>query len=580
MLSDDQISAICARHAATIGMSGSGKTFTEKGYVEWLLRQKRHTVIIDPLGAWWGLRSSVDGDGDGFPIVIFGGEHGDLEIGPWDGAAVAEIVLRDIVTCIIDLSGFRNGADQRIFMEGFIGGLRGKPKGTLNLIVDEADEFAPETVQDKVGNRLKEDMVWIAKRGRMSGFILHIITQRPADIAKSVLTQCQSLTVHQLIAPQDQKPAEDWLKGNGDKAVTKSVMESLAGLETGERWVYCPKHRILDRGTSPAITTFDSSRTPEPGETIVEAKTLAQLDVSAIKGALAKAPEDVAPEAKSEELEVAHVRIEDLEAQLEGERAASAHQAEAVKQEVGIIGLTIAELNQRFSALEALVDNPPVLITESPPCQSMAVPPIVPSVVAQAREMVETSRREHGADRLRDFDQAREAIEEVTERALTDASMNPTAAAFADMLDRIAPASVTWANLCSMTGRKPRGGNFNTAKKQLLASGRAREQGGKVISSRPARSGMNRGAAMQLWRGVLVAMRGCAKAPEIFDLLAERELLPNASGMTKDEIGETLGMATRGGNWNTNWSALRNNDLLTEVSPGKFRLAHKLPGER
>ncbi len=35
-------------------------------------------TIIDPAGAWWGIRSSADAKGEGLPVVIFGGEHGDV----------------------------------------------------------------------------------------------------------------------------------------------------------------------------------------------------------------------------------------------------------------------------------------------------------------------------------------------------------------------------------------------------------------------------------------------------------------------------------------------------------------------
>lgn len=561
MLTPEQISAICARHGATIGMSGSGKTYTEKGFAEWLLSAKRHTVIVDPLGAWWGLRTSADGEGDGYPIVIFGGEHADVEIGVWDGAAVADVVLRDVVSCIIDLSGFRTGADQRLFMEGFIGALRGKPKGTLNLIVDEADEFAPETVQDKVGNRLKEDMVWIAKRGRMSGFILHIITQRPADIAKSVLTQCQSLTVHQLIAPQDQKPAEDWLKGNGDKVVLRSVMESLAGLETGERWVYSPKNKILDRGMSPAIWTFDSSRTPEPGETIVEVKTIAQLDVSAIRGALEKPPEEVAPAARMEELEVAHERLEDVTAENEALRGEVAHwQGKAIAADVhqGVIrgsleeiGDALRDVTTKFESALLLVADVPVPELVEVEIQEAAIPPPA-RPVAHVRSV-----------------QDRAPPAPAPEPA-GDVTLGATASAFADMLDKISPARVTWAALAAMTGRKARGGNFNTARRQLRDSGRMVEEGDKLRSSKPAPRGMMRRDIAAVWRGVLTG-----RAPEIFDLLAEA-----VNPMTKDEIGEALGLVTRGGNWNGIWAQLRNNDLIEGSEGGGFQLASKLPGER
>jgi DNA helicase HerA-like ATPase len=60
-------------HIAVLGKTGAGKTYTAKGLVEALLRAQKRVVVIDPLGAWWGLRSSADGRADGFPVAIFGG---------------------------------------------------------------------------------------------------------------------------------------------------------------------------------------------------------------------------------------------------------------------------------------------------------------------------------------------------------------------------------------------------------------------------------------------------------------------------------------------------------------------------
>ena len=58
-----------AQHIAVLGKTGSGKTFAMKGaLVEPLLEGGRRVGIVDPTGAWWGLRSSRDGKGPGFPL--------------------------------------------------------------------------------------------------------------------------------------------------------------------------------------------------------------------------------------------------------------------------------------------------------------------------------------------------------------------------------------------------------------------------------------------------------------------------------------------------------------------------------
>lgn len=276
-------------HTLIVGASGAGKTVTAKVFTETLLDAERHVCIIDPTGAWHGLRSNATGDGAGYEIPIFGGPHGDLQIKPEQGEAIGQIIA-DGVSAIIDLSAMHSD-EQITFMVGCISALRKKPKANFHLIVDEADEFAPERSPSKAGEVIRREMIWLAKRGRVQGFVLTLITQRPADIAKSVISQVQTLIAHQLISPADQNAIRDYLRANAPKETLDEVMGSLAGLSRGERWIYSPRADVLERGVSPMPKTFDSSRSPEPGETLAEPKMLAQIDLGAIRDELAKANE-------------------------------------------------------------------------------------------------------------------------------------------------------------------------------------------------------------------------------------------------------------------------------------------------
>src|SRR3954447_21040619 len=63
-------------------------------------------VAVDPKGDWWGLRSSGDGKGPGLPIVVFGGRHGDVPLEPTAGNLIADLVLAERLTCVLDVSEF------------------------------------------------------------------------------------------------------------------------------------------------------------------------------------------------------------------------------------------------------------------------------------------------------------------------------------------------------------------------------------------------------------------------------------------------------------------------------------------
>src|ERR1700678_743245 len=64
------------QHIAILGKTGSGKSYAAKGFAELLLAKHRRLCVIDPTGVWWGLRADSTGKKPGFPIYLFGREHG------------------------------------------------------------------------------------------------------------------------------------------------------------------------------------------------------------------------------------------------------------------------------------------------------------------------------------------------------------------------------------------------------------------------------------------------------------------------------------------------------------------------
>src|SRR5215510_14923106 len=95
------------QHIAILGKTGSGKTYAAKGIVERILSDEGRVCIIDPTGAWHGLRSSATGKSAGFPVVIFGGAHADLPLGGAHGEAIAEIIGTASTPAILDTSLMR-----------------------------------------------------------------------------------------------------------------------------------------------------------------------------------------------------------------------------------------------------------------------------------------------------------------------------------------------------------------------------------------------------------------------------------------------------------------------------------------
>lgn len=268
-------------HSAIIGKTGAGKTYTAKGFAEDLLAEGARFAVIDPTGVWWGLKSSADGESEGFPVVVFGGDHGDVPLDENDGEAVAAIIATTATPCVIDVSGFPSRAATNRFMTDLAEHLFRLNREALHLFVDEADAFMPQKPQD--GEQLMLNR-WdtIARRGRSRGFRLTLISQRPAVLNKNALSQVGTLIALKLTSPQDRKALGDWIEGNADRTAGKTVVDSLPTLARGEGWVWSPGHDVLERVQFNTIETWDSSRTPGKGEIYREAKTLARADIADI----------------------------------------------------------------------------------------------------------------------------------------------------------------------------------------------------------------------------------------------------------------------------------------------------------
>ena len=91
---------------AILAKRGSGKTYTAAVLVEEMLKAGQTVVVTDPVGVWWGLRSSSDGTGPGLPIVILGGDHADAPLSPEAGAAAADLAAEERLSLVLDLSHF------------------------------------------------------------------------------------------------------------------------------------------------------------------------------------------------------------------------------------------------------------------------------------------------------------------------------------------------------------------------------------------------------------------------------------------------------------------------------------------
>ncbi len=267
---------------AILARRGAGKSYTGSVLSEEMIEAGLHVCIIDPIGVFWGLRSSVDGRSEGLPVVIFGGDHGDLPLESTAGTLIADVVMDKKVLAIIDLSLMRKGEQDR-FVCDFAERLYFKNRDPIHLIVDEADSFAPQKPMPGQQRMLgaMEDLV---RKGRARGIGMTMVTQRSAVINKNLLSQIEVLICLQTTSPHDQDAVLHWVETHGTDKQRETMMASLASLDIGRAWVWSPSWaKCFKLVKIRARRTFDSSATPKVGAKRTEPKKLAPVEIESLK---------------------------------------------------------------------------------------------------------------------------------------------------------------------------------------------------------------------------------------------------------------------------------------------------------
>lgn len=312
-----------------------GKSYLARRLAEQLFASGQQLVIIDPKGDWWGIRSSADGKSDGLPILIMGGEHGDIPLDPGAGEVIAKLIVEETVSVLLDLSELRKH-EVATFMAIFLETLyrlkaREQYRIPVMVLTDEADAIAPQKPAPNEARMLGafDDLV---RRGGQRGIGVTFITQRSAVLSKDVLTQAQILITLRVIAPQDLAAIKAWVDVHGTPEERKTLMASLPSLPVGDAWVWSPgwptDTGIFQRIHTLPISTFDSGATPKPGQRASAPKRLADIDLESVKRQMSDTLERV----KQEDPKLLRNRIQELEQQLKTGKAVDTDRVKQLEQ--------------------------------------------------------------------------------------------------------------------------------------------------------------------------------------------------------------------------------------------------------
>ena len=310
-------------------------------------------VAVDPKGDWWGLRSSEDGKSPGLPIIVFGGRHGDVPLEPTAGALLADLVLEQRITCVLDVSQFTK-ADTTRFLLAFGRRLFAHADDDvvepIHLFLEEAHEYLPQSVK---GDQADLVNVWqrIVKQGRFKGLGVTLISQRSSVLNKDVLELIDTLIVLRTIGPLSRKSIADWVK---DQDVDQGLLASLPGLADGEAWVWSPGALgILQRIQFRRRRTFDSGATPKVGQVRKAPTTIADVDLAAIKEQMAETIE----RAKADDPKVLRARVKELEKALAAVEPVIEERVVEVPVVPPVVVAHARRLREQLGVISAAVDD-------------------------------------------------------------------------------------------------------------------------------------------------------------------------------------------------------------------------------
>lgn len=296
---------------AILAKKGAGKTYAAGVIEEEFAKSGLPFVVLDPVGVHYGIRSNKDGKRSGHPVVVFGGEHGDIAIDRRMGAAVANAIVEENISCIVDLTELSKTA-WREFTRDFCRELYRRNRTPRHVFIEESTEFVPQTRRPEL-QEAYEAVERLVRLGRNRGLGCTLISQRSAQVAKDVLTQMDVLIALRTVGPQDRKALLDMFESVLEEHQLPQLEEfkrTIARLPDGTAWIWSPE--MLDCFVQVKVRereTYHAGATPTFGAVEV---IQARPDVSALKARFAAAAvEEVPTKGRSAETGRAMAVLED-----------------------------------------------------------------------------------------------------------------------------------------------------------------------------------------------------------------------------------------------------------------------------
>ena len=236
------------------GKSGSGKSNTASVVIENLLDNGFPVMIVDTDGEYYGLKEEYE--------ILHAGadDECDIVVSPEHAEKLANLALEQNVPIILDVSGYLEEDTANELILEVVKQLFAKEKRLKKpflLVVEECHEYIPEGGgMDETGKML----IKVGKRGRKHGLGIVGISQRPADVKKDFITQCDWLCWHRLTWDNDTKVVGRIL-GSKYASAVEDLGDGEAFLLTdwdeSIRRIQFHRKQTFDAGATPGLDDFE-----------------------------------------------------------------------------------------------------------------------------------------------------------------------------------------------------------------------------------------------------------------------------------------------------------------------------------
>ncbi|AUS04960.1 ATP-binding protein [Pseudotamlana carrageenivorans] len=126
--------------------------------------------------------------------------------GKFDTTKASQLSIVDMSLLPFEVLETITGLVGRLILE-FVSRMPDDQRGKLPIVIvlEEAQNYIPEKSRNDRESIAKKVFERIAREGRKYGISLLVSSQRPSELSKTVLSQCNSFIIHRLQNPEDQK---------------------------------------------------------------------------------------------------------------------------------------------------------------------------------------------------------------------------------------------------------------------------------------------------------------------------------------------------------------------------------------